>query len=179
VTAVGAALLAPGASATKDHSSLVALDRTLSELGLRVRRIDSARGAPAMLKRVREESASLGAGLLLGGRSFGGRMCSMAVAEGLDGAAGLLLVSYPLHPPGKAQQLRTEHFPALAVPCLFISGTRDAFGSPAELEAATAAIPGAVEHVWLDGVDHSLRGRDAAVAEAAGGWVRRVFFGAS
>ena len=178
--AAGAALLAPGASATKDHSSLVALDRTLSDLGLQVRRIDSARGAPAMLKRVRAEAEELGAErLVLGGRSFGGRMCSVAVADGLSGAAGLLLVSYPLHPPGKPDQLRTDHFPRIDVPCLFVSGTRDAFGSPAELEAATAAIPGPVEHVGLDGGDHSLRGRDAAVAEAAGGWVRRLFFGAS
>jgi hypothetical protein len=158
----------------------VALDGTLTEIGLKVRRIDSARGGPAMVKRVRAEADEIGVGhgLLLGGRSFGGRMCSVAVADGLP-AAGLLLVSYPLHPPGKPDQLRTAHFPRLDVPCLFISGTRDAFGSPSELETATAAIPGPVEHVWLDGADHSLRGRDAAVAEAAGGWVRRVFFGAS
>lgn len=183
-TAAAAALLAPGASATKDHSALVALDRALTtELGMTVRRIDSARGAPAMMKRVRAEAEALAAEghrrLVLGGRSFGGRMCSVAVADGLAGAAGLLLVSYPLHPPGKATQLRTEHFPRIEVPCLFVSGTRDAFGSPDELKAATAAIPGTVEHVWLDGADHSLRGRDAAVAEAAVAWARRLRFGGS
>src|SRR5688500_15884511 len=88
--------------------------------------------------------------LFLGGRSMGGRMCSMAVAEGLP-AAGLVLISYPLHPPGRPEKLRVEHLPALDVPCLFVSGTKDTFGTPAELEAATATIPGPVTHVWLDG----------------------------
>ena len=58
------------------------------------------------------------------------------------------------------------------MPCLFVSGTRDAFGTPEELEAATAAIPGPVTHVWIDGGDHGLRGRDAAVAEAVRQWFR-------
>ena len=94
----------------------------------------------------------------------------MAVADGLP-ARGLVLVSYPLHPPGKPEKLRTEHFPGIEVPCLFVSGTRDTFGTPEELEAATAAIPGAVTHVWLEGGDHGLRRKDAAVAEAVTGWL--------
>ena len=65
----------------------------------------------------------------------------MAVAEGLP-AAGLVLLSYPLHPPGKHENLRTEHFPELHVPCLFVSGDRDPFGSPDEFAVATKAIPG-------------------------------------
>ena len=101
---------------------------------------------------------------------MGGRMCSMAVADGL-GAAALVLVSYPLHPPGKLDRLRIEHFPALDVPCLFVSGTRDAFGSPDELESATAAIPGPVTHVWLEGGDHGLRGKDSQVAGIVKDWV--------
>jgi predicted alpha/beta-hydrolase family hydrolase len=95
----------------------------------------------------------------------------MAVADGLVDADGLVLVSYPLHPPGRPERLRTGHFPELRVPCLFVSGTRDAFGSPAELEAATAAIPGAVTHRWIDGRDHALRGADDEVATAVAGWV--------
>ena len=59
----------------------------------------------------------------------------------------------------------------LACPCLFVSGTRDAFGAPAELEAATAAIPGAVTHAWLDGGDHGLRRRDTEVTAAVTGWL--------
>ena len=91
-------------------------------------------------------------------------MCSMAVAEGLP-AAGLVLISYPLHPPGRPDRLRTEHFPLLEVPCLFVSGTRDAFATPAELEAATQAIPGPVTHRWIEGKDHALRGTEQAVAD--------------
>jgi predicted alpha/beta-hydrolase family hydrolase len=106
----------------------------------------------------------------LGGRSMGGRMCSMAVAEGLP-AAALVLIAYPLHPPGKPDQARTQHLPALDVPCLFVSGTRDAFATPAELEAATATIPGPVSHVWIEGGDHGLRRRDAEVAGAVADWV--------
>ena len=101
---------------------------------------------------------------------MGGRICSMAVADGLP-ALGLVLISYPLHPPGRPDKARTEHLPRLGIPCLFVSGTRDAFGTPAELLAATATIPGPVEHVWLEGGDHGLRARDAAVAAAVVAWL--------
>jgi predicted alpha/beta-hydrolase family hydrolase len=114
-----------------------------------------------------------GSALLLGGRSMGGRMCSQAVAGGLE-AAALVLVSYPLHPPGRPERLRTGHFPALAVPCLFVSGTHDAFGTPEELTAATAAIPGPVSHVWLEGGGHGLRGRDREVAAAVVRWLTEL-----
>jgi predicted alpha/beta-hydrolase family hydrolase len=83
----------------------------------------------------------------------------------------LVLVSYPLHPPGRPERLRDEHFPGIGVPCLFVSGTRDAFAHPDELEAATAAIPGPVTHVWIDGGDHGLRRRDAEVATVVGEWL--------
>jgi predicted alpha/beta-hydrolase family hydrolase len=108
--------------------------------------------------------------IALGGRSMGGRMCSIAVAEGLASRA-LVLVSYPLHPPGKPEKLRVEHFPAVKVPCLFVSGTRDQFGSPSELEVATGAIAGPVTHVYLDNGDHALRRRDAEVAAIVAAWV--------
>jgi hypothetical protein len=107
--------------------------------------------------------------IAVGGRSFGGRMCSMAVADGLVVAA-LVLVSYPLHPPGKPDRLRTEHFPALQVPCLFVSGRRDAFASPEELERETAAIPGEVTLTFVDG-DHSLRRSEQEAAEAVASWL--------
>jgi hypothetical protein len=175
----GAVLLTPGASATRDHSALVAIDRALAAEGLVVDRIDlpSSRPGPKVLDAIRSAAAALAAragttadGVVLGGRSFGGRMCSVAVAEGLS-AAGLALVSYPLHPPGRPDNARTEHLSRLGVPCLFVSGTRDAFATPAELEAATAAIPGPVTHVWIEGGDHGMRGRDAAVAAAVRDWV--------
>lgn len=107
---------------------------------------------------------------------MGGRICSQVVAGGLD-AAGLVLVSYPLHPPGRPDRPRTAHLGSLAVPCLFVSGTRDAFGSPTELEAALAAIPGPVTTVWIDGGDHGLRRRDEEVAEAVVAWMAGTFPG--
>jgi len=96
-------------------------------------------------------------------------MCSMAVAEGLP-AAGLALIAYPLHPAGKPDRLRIEHLPDITVPCLFVSGTRDPFGTPEEMEAHTGAIPGPVTHVWIDGGRHDLKGADAAVAAAVVDW---------
>ena len=97
-------------------------------------------------------------------------MCSMAVAEGLE-ARALILICYPLHPPGKPDALRVEHFSRITVPCLFVSGTRDAFGTPEELTAHTAAIVGPVTHVWIEGGDHSLRKRDGLVASAIVSWL--------
>jgi len=171
-----AVLLTPGASATRDHSSLVALDRALSAEGIAVERIDlpSSRPGPKVLGTIGDAAAALApAQVVMGGRSFGGRMCSVAVAEGLA-AAGLVLISYPLHPPGRPETMRVEHFPRLTMPCLFVSGTRDAFATPAELEAATATIPGGVTHVWIDGGDHGLRSKDALVTEAVRSWVVAV-----
>jgi hypothetical protein len=201
---VSGLLLAPGASAGSDQPALVAIDRAVSALGLLVERIDfpyrlagrrrpdaprvlietvcssaralaaragpsPARGAGAPAAAVATDTGSL----LLGGRSMGGRICSMAVAEGL-GAAGLVLVSYPLHPPGRPDKLRTEHLPLLKVPCLFVSGTHDAFASPSELEEATAVIGGPVTHVWLEGGDHSLRRRDDEAALIVAEWIKAL-----
>jgi predicted alpha/beta-hydrolase family hydrolase len=97
-------------------------------------------------------------------------MCSLAVAEGLP-AAGLVLLSYPLHPPGKPDQRRTEHLPGITVPTLFVSGTRDAFATPDELAAAAALVAGPVTTVHVDGGDHGLRGRDSEVADVVAGWL--------
>lgn len=106
--------------------------------------------------------------LALGGRSYGGRMCSMAVAEGLP-AAGLVLLSYPLHPPGRPDKLRVEHFPAVAVPCLFITGERDPFAAPDELEREAAAITGPTTFVWLRG-GHEPKGQDEVIVDAVRRW---------
>jgi hypothetical protein len=107
--------------------------------------------------------------IAIGGRSFGGRMCSMAAAEGLDVAA-LVLVSYPLHPPGRPERLRTEHFADLRMPCLFVSGRRDAFATPDELERETTAIRGEVTRAFVDG-DHGLRKSEAEVAAIVADWL--------
>ena len=105
---------------------------------------------------------------------MGGRMCSMAVAEGLP-AAGLVLISYPLHPPGRPDKERSDHFGLLDLPCLFVSGTRDSFGSPPELEAAVALIPGPVTVHYIEGGDHGLKGRDAEVAALVTEWLTGQF----
>ena len=98
--------------------------------------------------------------IYLGGHSYGGRQASMLAAEDGAIAAALLLLSYPLHPPNKPAQLRTQHFAQLRVPALFVSGTADGFGSIAELEAAIAAIPAKTRLLAIDGAGHDLkRGR--------------------
>jgi predicted alpha/beta-hydrolase family hydrolase len=181
-----ALLITPGAGHDRDQSSLVAIDVALAAHDVAVERMDfpyrragrkAPDRAPVLIEAVRQGAADLASRtglppeeIALGGRSMGGRMCSMAVAEGLP-ARALVLIAYPLHPPGKPERARTEHLPALHVPCLFVSGTRDSFGTPAELEAAASAIPGPVTHVWVDGGDHGLRRRDAEVSEAVRDWV--------
>ncbi|HEX3970461.1 MAG TPA: alpha/beta fold hydrolase [Stellaceae bacterium] len=98
--------------------------------------------------------------IYLGGHSYGGRQASMLAAEMPDIAAALLLLSYPLHPPDKPAQLRTQHFPQLRVPALFVSGTKDGFGTIAEIDAAIKAIPAATQLIAIEGAGHDLkRGR--------------------
>lgn len=179
-----ALLLFPGAGSDRTHPSLVAIEEALAPLP--VERADfpyrrEGRRAPdrppKLMACVRDEAARLAertgvnpAGLVLGGRSMGGRICSLVVADGLP-AAGLVLMSYPLHPPGRPEQLRVDHFPRLNVPCLFVSGTRDPFGSPDELESHTATIPGPVTHAWVEGGRHELKGADTEVVDAVRAWL--------
>ena len=92
----------------------------------------------------------------LGGSSYGGRQASMLVASEPSLVEGLLLLSYPLHPPGRRAQLRTAHFPGLRVPALFVSGTKDVFGSIEELEGAIKLIPARTKLVSIPGAPHGL-----------------------
>jgi predicted alpha/beta-hydrolase family hydrolase len=182
-------LLTPGAGANRESPALVAVEHALADAdpALPVRRADfpyrlegrrMPDRAPVAVAHLRAEATAwadeLGVPtdqLLLGGRSYGGRMCSMAVAEGLP-AAGLVLLSYPLHPPGRPEKLRVEHFGQISVPTLFVSGDKDAFGTPDELAEHVAAIPGPVTTVTLSGA-HDMRGaaRQEAVADAVAAWV--------
>ena len=159
-------LLTHGAGGGADHRLLVALDE---QLELPVRRMEfpyRAEGrkapdrAPKLIASVVDEAARFAADLgcepeqlAFGGRSMGGRICSMAIAEGLP-ACAVVLLSYPLHPPGKPDRLRIEHFPGLSVPTLFVNGDRDPFGTPDELAEHTPAIAGPVEVHWLEGQRH-------------------------
>jgi len=180
---VAAVLLAPGAGSSRTHHTLVALEAALAprpcvriDFPYRIAGRPFPDRAPVLVAAVVEAVEGLCAAhglepgqVLLGGRSMGGRMCSMAVAEGLP-AAGLVLISYPLHPPKRPEQLRTAHFPAIDVPCLFVSGTRDGFATPDELVTATAAIAGPVTHRWIDGGRHELDRDDDAVVAAVTSW---------
>ena len=179
-------ILTPGASAGREQSGLVTIDEAVTRAGVTVERVEfpgQAAGKrrtdpPAVcIETVRTATAALVERLsvptgriAIGGRSFGGRMCSLAAAQGLQVAA-LVLVSYPLHPPGRPERLRTEHFGDLHLPCLFVSGRRDAFASPQELERETAAIPGPVTRHFVDG-DHSLRKSEAEVADIVAAWLK-------
>jgi hypothetical protein len=171
-------VLAPGAGAGADHPSLLAIEAGVEKFAA-VSRVKVGSGkAESQLGKARAFADELTAAnrldaeqVFVGGRSFGGRVFSMAAADGMP-CAGLLLLSYPLHPPGKPDQLRTEHFPKIKVPCLFVSGTRDAFGAPEEMERASKKIKGPVDHVWIEGGDHGMRGKDAAVAAAVAEWLK-------
>lgn len=94
--------------------------------------------------------------VFLGGQSYGGRQATMLCSEESGLADGLLLTSYPLHPPGKPAQLRVQHFPKLSTPGLFVSGTRDPFGSIDEIEKALKLVPAKTVLLVADGVGHDL-----------------------
>ena len=95
--------------------------------------------------------------IFLGGHSYGGRQATMLAAEDPAIAAGLLLTSYPLHPPGQPSRLRTEHFPALRVDALFVHGVRDPFASSEEIQQALKLIPARTMLLEVDGAGHDLR----------------------
>jgi predicted alpha/beta-hydrolase family hydrolase len=95
--------------------------------------------------------------IILGGQSYGGRQATMLAADDPTIAETLLALSYPLHPPGKPERLRTEHFPRLRVRTVFVHGTADPFASSSELESAASLIPAATEIVSVEGAGHDLR----------------------
>ena len=188
---VAGLLLAHGAGGGADHRTLVALeDHVEGRMGIPVRRMEfgyRAAGrrfpdrAPKLIVEVRAEAEAFAArigvpadGLVLGGRSMGGRMCSMAVAEGL-GAAGLVLLSYPLHPPGRPERLRVEHFGAVDVPTLVVNGDRDPFGTPGELERELAAVAGPVTLKLLEGQRHDpAPAADAEIVAAVTEFLKEI-----
>lgn len=186
-TAPAGLLLTHGAGGDRTHHGLVALEEGLD---LPVERIDmpyrrEGRRAPdrpeKILPFLGTEAASFAerlgvdeGALLLGGRSFGGRMFSMAVAEGLP-AAGLVLLSYPLHPAGRPERLRVEHFGELDLPCLFVSGERDPFATPDELTEHTAALPGDVTVRFVTGAHDPKPAVDAEIVAIVGDWIATAF----
>jgi len=115
--------------------------------------------------------------IYLGGHSYGGRQSSMLCAEEPELAAGLLLLSYPLHPPRKPEQQRTQHLPDLRTAVLFVHGTRDPFGTISELERAIKMIPARTKLVAMEGAGHDLGFKGKARAEELPGLVLSEFEG--
>lgn len=196
--AADAVMLWPGAGSSADHSSLLAVEHELAPLP--VARVDfpyrrEGRRAPdranKLILSLRAEVAAqcerLGTTsdrIVLGGRSMGGRMASMAAAgatgntaRGSDAwteplpVAGLVLIAYPLHPPGRPEKLRVEHLERLTVPVLSIAGDRDPFGSPAELAEAWSRVRAEVTVVTVPGARHELAGADELIAATVRDWL--------
>lgn len=110
--------------------------------------------------------------IFLGGQSYGGRQATMLAADEPELVSALLLFSYPLHPPGKSDRLRTEHFARLRVPALFVQGTADPFGTIAELREAVALIPAATHVLPIEGAGHDLRRGKFDIEAVVGGFLR-------
>ena len=184
---IAGVVLFPGSGSSSTHSSLLAMEHALSPLP--VSRVDFPYRkagksfpdkAPVLVQCVKDEvrafAASLGvatSSLVIGGRSMGGRMCSMAVADNNDPleVAALVLVSYPLHPPKKPNNLRIEHLPNIRVRTLCVSGTKDDFGTPDELTTSFAVVPADVTWNWIENARHELARKDEVVAETVATWV--------
>jgi len=166
-------VLTHGAGGNCRAPLLVAAAEAFSAAGLAVLRCDlpfrqrrpsgppSPASAAADRAGLREAVAALrgvAPGLIfLGGQSYGGRQATLLAADEPNLFSALLLFSYPLHPPRKPDRLRTEHFPRLHVPTLFVQGTADPFGSIAELHAAIPVIPATTRILPIDGAGHDLR----------------------
>jgi predicted alpha/beta-hydrolase family hydrolase len=165
-------VLTHGAGSNATAPLLIALAEIFSGAGIMVLRIDlpyrqtKSFGPPgpgdaardrAGLKNALTALKKIAAGrLFLGGHSYGGRQSSMLCAEEPTLVEGLLLLSYPLHPPRKPEQQRTQHLPDLRTPTLFVHGTRDPFASSAELEQARKMIPAKTKILSLEGAGHDL-----------------------
>lgn len=170
-----AVLLAHGAGSDRQAPALKAVAGALADAGIPSLRFDypyriakkRAPDRPTVLDRATRDAAAELAKrsglpaerLVLGGRSMGGRYCSLVVGdpELPVPALGLLLLGYPLHPAGQPDRLRVEHFGRLTVPCLFVSGTRDSLAGKPALTTAVKAVKGPVELHWLEAADHGYR----------------------
>ena len=188
---ISGVILFPGAGTNANHKSLIAIENSLKKFNkkIQVRRVDFPYRlagksfpdrVPVLIDTVRKAviQAAIDWGcatnqIVIGGRSMGGRMCSMAItdtAQKLDVAA-LVCICYPLHPPKHPEKLRTEHLPRIKCQSLFISGTRDEFGTVGELKNAMSAMNAKVSHEFIDGARHDLKNKDDAVAELVANWI--------
>ena len=176
-----AILLTHGSGSNANAPLLVILARAFCEGGYLVLRYDlpfrrDGRGSPPPpsgqgrdrdgVRAAAAEMRQLAKGrLFAGGVSYGGRQTAMTAAEDPTLADGLLLLSYPLHPPGKPEQKRTAYFPELRTPALFVHGTKDPFGSIAELREALPLIPVRTDLLEVPGSGHDLKKAGAHTSE--------------
>ena len=181
-------VLFPGAGSDSQHSALIAIEQAVAPLPtLRVdfpyrlagkKFPDKATVLIECVKSaVHEFAKQLQCStnqLVIGGRSMGGRMCTMAASDEVDplNVLGVACIGYPLHPPKKPDKLRTEHFGNLQTPLLFISGTRDEFGTTEELELAWKLLPNRPTVQMIEKGRHELRGADAQVATLIAQWLQ-------
>ena len=164
-----ALILLPGAGGSSEHKTFLEIEKNLSPFPIIRKEFEYRKlgkkwppKVPSLIGEVgeiittsrKELRIKSPESVLIGGRSFGGRVCSVAVSEGTV-AAGLVLLSYPLHPPGKPENLRTEHFPEIKVPCLFISSDNDPFGSPEEFASNLKLIDAPVASLFVAGGGHN------------------------
>ncbi|RXZ45789.1 alpha/beta family hydrolase [Agromyces binzhouensis] len=190
--ATATVVVAHGAGAGKDHPFLTGFCRALDDLDVATLRFDFpyraagrrfpdrppvAIAAWRAVMDVARRAAGDGEPVWASGKSFGGRMASMAVADGMD-AAGLVFLGYPLHPPGRPEKSRDEHFPQLAgVPMLFLQGRNDPFAIPNEqLDRLVADLAPSAVLDWIDGANHSfeVKGAKRPAAEIGAGLAPRV-----
>jgi len=174
-------VLTHGAGGNSRTALLVAVSRAFAAAGFHVLRCDlpfrqaRATGPPSPAGAARDRAGlqaavhamrELGArSVVLSGLSYGGRQVSMLAADAPELAQALLLFSYPLHPPGKPEAPRTEHLPRLRTPTVFVFGTRDPFGSPAEIRQAVTLVPAPTALVEIDGAGHDLSRSRRVAAE--------------
>ena len=168
-------VLAHGAGAGQQSRFMVEAARALAERGITTATFDfpymaAGRSVPdkapvleaswrEAIAAARAHDAFTGKPLFIGGKSMGGRIASHVAAQGVDGIAGLVYLGYPLHPPGRPDQRRDKHLPSIAQPMLFVQGTRDLFGTAAEIQQLLPALnPRARLFEVTDG-DHSFKVR--------------------
>jgi hypothetical protein len=163
-------VVAHGAGAGQQSGFMVRFARGMARRGITAATFDfpyiSAKRsvpdkAPVLEQHWRDVLASArsefgGLPLVIGGKSMGGRIASHVAADGVDGVTALVFLGYPLHPPGKPQQRRDAHLPRIGQPMLFLQGSRDAFGTAAEIAALIPSLPRAALHEVAGG-DHSFK----------------------
>ncbi|GAC57195.1 hypothetical protein GOHSU_16_01530 [Gordonia hirsuta DSM 44140 = NBRC 16056] len=196
--AVGASralvLLAHGAGSDRNSVLLRTLSAGMTARGLTVARIDlpyrqqRPTGPPSPSKADADRAGiaaaiavlaplAPGGPLIVGGQSYGGRQASMLLAQDPGLADGLLLTSYPLHPPGKPEKLRVAHLGQVVTPTLIIHGRSDAFATVDEIAEAATLFAGPVEVIHIDRADHGLRPERSGVGALTAAAVDEFFLG--